>query len=78
MAFTLWAKRVRCPNCIFEGRARVKGTGCGLWIVFLALFFVSFLFWPLFLVVFVMFLWLVFKPAAHVCAKCGFPHPVSV
>ena len=76
MAFALWAKQVKCPNCGYEGAARVKGSGCGMWLIFLVLFFVSFLFWPLFLVSAIMFLWLLLKPADQICPKCKYPHPV--
>ena len=76
MAFALWAKKIRCPNCGFEGKAQVRGTGCGLWLIFLALVLVAFLFWPLFIVAGIMFLWLVLKPADQICPKCKFGHPV--
>ena len=76
MAFALWAKQIRCPNCGYEGRAQIKGSGCGLWLLFLALFLVSFLFWPLFIVAGIMFLWLLFKPADQICPKCKFANPI--
>ena len=50
MAFALWAKQIKCPNCKYEGKASVQGSGCGLWLLFLALFLISCFFWPLFIV----------------------------
>ena len=76
MGFALWVKQIRCPNCGYEGKAQVKGSGCVLWLLLLILFFVSFLYWPLFLVVGIMFLWLVFKPADQICPKCKFANPI--
>ena len=78
MAFALWAKSVHCPNCHYQGKAKIKGTGCLGWIVFLALLIISFFFWPLFIVTFLLFLWLIFKPANQVCPKCGWENPVPI
>jgi len=77
MAFALWPKQIRCPNCNYEGKAQVKGTGCGLWLLFLAAFFISFLFWPLFIVAGIMFFWLLLKPADQICPKCKFANPIA-
>lgn len=46
MAFALWAKQIKCSNCNYQGKAEVLGSGCGLWLTFLALFIVSFWFLP--------------------------------
>lgn len=70
--------KIRCPNCNYEGNPRYKGTGCGPWILLLGLFLVSFLFWPLFVVVFVMFIWLFLKPSQRICPKCKFPNPIPL
>ena len=78
MAFALFAKQIRCPNCNYEGKAQVAGSGCGLWLIFLALFFVSFLFLPLFIVTGIMFIWLVLKPAKQVCPNCKFENPIPI
>ena len=78
MAFALFAKKVKCPNCGYEGKAMIKGAGCGMWLVFLALLVASFVFWPLFIVAGLMFLWLAFKPADQVCPKCKWDHPVPI
>jgi len=76
MAFALWAKQIKCPNCHYEGKAQIKGSGCGLWLLFLVLFFISFLFWPLFIVAGIMFLWLLLKPADQICPKCKYANPI--
>lgn len=76
MAFVLKVKEIRCPNCNYEGKAQIKGSGGGLVILFLILFFVSFLFWPLFFVAGIMLLWLVLKPANQICPKCKFENPI--
>ncbi|WP_027355107.1 LITAF-like zinc ribbon domain-containing protein [Desulfosarcina sp. BuS5] len=76
MAFALWRKQIKCPNCQYEGKAQIKGSGCGLWLVFLVLFSISFLFWPLFIVAGIMFLWLLLKPADQICPKCKYVNPI--
>ena len=76
MAFALSAKQIRCPNCEYEGKAQVKGAGCGHGLLFLILFFVSFLFPPLFIVAGIMLVWLVLKPADQICPKCKFANPI--
>lgn len=76
MAFALWPKQIKCPNCQYEGKAKIKGAGCGLWLLFLVLFFISFLFWPLFIVAGIMFLWLLLKPADQICPKCKYANPI--
>jgi hypothetical protein len=73
-----WPKKIHCPNCNYEGYARLKGTGCLNWIIFLALFLVSFLFWPLFLVTALLFLYLLMKPSKQICPKCGWEFPIPV
>lgn len=78
MAFTLYTKQIRCPNCNYEGKAQIQGTGCGLWLIFLGLFLISFLIWPLFLVAGLMFIWLVFKPAKQICPQCKFENPILI
>jgi hypothetical protein len=76
MAFALFVKQIKCPNCNYEGKASVQGSGCGLWLLFLVLFFVSFLIWPLFIVAAIMFLWLIFKQAKQICPNCKFENPI--
>lgn len=43
MAFAFYAKEIKCPNCSYEGRAEVKGTGYGLWLLFLVVAITSFI-----------------------------------
>ena len=77
MAFALYRKKIKCPNCGYEGKAKIKGSGCGLLLLWLAVVLVSvFLFWPLLIVAFLMLLWIIFKPAKQVCPKCGYEHPI--
>ena len=78
MSFALWAKQIRCPNCQYQGKAQLKGAGCGLWLLFLSVFFISFLFFPLFIVAGLMFLWLLLKPAEQICPKCKYANPIPI
>ena len=66
-----WPREIHCPNCHYEGRARLKEIGCLGWIILLALFFVSFLCWPLFIVTGLLSLYFLFKPSRLICPKCG-------
>jgi hypothetical protein len=76
MAFALWPRQITCPNCTFDGKAKAKGTGCGLWLLFGVLVLLSFAFWPLFIAAGPMFLWLLLKPADQICPRCKFANPV--
>ncbi|MDP6460151.1 MAG: hypothetical protein QF819_00645 [Gemmatimonadota bacterium] len=76
MALFFGASPVRCPNCEYEGPARLRGPGCGLWLLLLTVFLVSFSFPPLFLVFFLMGMWLLLKRPSPVCRKCGYEHPI--
>ncbi len=76
MAFTLWPKTIKCPNCFYEGKAEVEGTGCGSWLLLLVMLIVSFNFTPLFIVIPFMFFWLLLKPAKQICPRCKYPYPI--
>ncbi len=76
MAFALWPKRIHCPNCDYEGKARVVGTGCSLWLLFLFVVIVSFYLPPLVIIAVIMLPWLMLKPADQICPRCKFAHPV--
>lgn len=78
MAFAWFAKQVRCPNCGHVGKAKLQGAGCGLLLIWLAAFIVSLYVWAFLFVTIPALLWLIFKPAKMVCAKCDWPHPVTV
>ena len=78
MAFALRSKSIYCPNCNYEGKAKVIGTGCAGWIVFVALFIISLFFWPFFIITFLTFLYLMFKPAKQICPKCSFENPIPI
>ncbi len=77
MAFTLGPKTIKCPNCFYEGRAEVKGTGFGTWLTFLIFCAIAATFPILFAVVPIFFIWLVFKPAEHICPRCKYPYPIQ-
>ena len=76
MAFTLRPKDIKCPNCNYEGKASVQGSGCGLCLLFLILFLVSFIFPPLFIAAGIMLLWLILKPAKQICPNCKYDFPI--
>ena len=78
MAFTLWPQQIHCPNCNYEGRAKIKGTGCIAWLVWLGIVIVSFFFPPLFIVAGLVFLVLLFKPAQQICPVCKNPNPIPL
>jgi hypothetical protein len=69
--------RVRCPNCEFEGKPRRKDSPLGL-ICLLILFLASFVIWPLFLLVFIVFLAVLLGRKKLECPNCGRAHPVPL
>jgi len=78
MSYRWWPRKIHCPNCDYEGRARLKGSGCLGWIAWLALFFISFHFWPLFIVTALLSLYLLVKPPKQICPKCSWEFPIPL
>lgn len=75
MSFAIGPKRMRCTNCGQEGWSRIKGTGSASGIAALAVFLAAVTTHPgLYLPAALLALWAAFKPAAHVCPKCGKEH----
>lgn len=68
---------VHCPNCEYQGRAKVKGAG-GHLLAIGALFIVGLFFWPLLLAALVYFLMILIRPAGLYCPDCRHPHPVPL
>lgn len=73
-----WPKKIHCPNCNYEGRTKLKGKGCLIWIILLLAFLISFLYWPLFLPTVLLFLWLFLRPPKQVCPVCSWEHPTPL
>jgi hypothetical protein len=73
-----WPRKIHCSNCNFEGRAKVKGAGCLAWIVLLATFLISFLYWPLFIITGLLFFYLLLKPSTLICQKCEWEFPIPL
>ena len=72
MAIAISRKDIYCPNCQYEGKSKIKGATGAEWGIFLLLIIVS-VFIPIFwLATAIMLLWLIFKPARHVCPECKF------
>jgi hypothetical protein len=74
MAFTLGAKKIHCPNCHYEGKAKVLGSGCGLWLVWLVSVACAIAFFWLIvppIICVLLFFWLLLKSARQVCKVCG-------
>ena len=73
-----WSKKIYCRNCNYEGYARLKASGCLPWIKLLALFFVSFLFWPLLIVTALFLIHILLRPSRLICPKCGWEHSIPL
>jgi hypothetical protein len=81
MAFAISSKKVHCPNCHYEGRAKVHGAGCGMWLLWLvSLAFGVVFVWLVLppIICILMFFWLLLKPAKQTCKKCGFLNPIPI
>ena len=74
MAFAISTKSIHCPNCAYEGKAKIQGSGCGWWLLWLVSLLCGILFFSLIIppiICGLMFLWLALKPAGQVCRVCG-------
>ena len=73
----LYRKKIHCPNCGFEGNAKIKGSGLG-WLVFLCFLVIGIFIWPLLIVAVMLFVYLLFKSSAQVCPKCKYKNPIPL
>lgn len=78
MSIALWAKKIRCPNCEFEGKAEAMGGGCGLPLTGLIILFVGFFLWPFLILSFIIFFIAMIRPAKQICPKCKWEHPIPI
>lgn len=81
MAFALSRKDIHCPNCHFEGVAKITSSGGGLALsIIAAIFLIVGLFVALAFVIIAIFLFIIaaFMPAKHICPKCQWHHPIPL
>ena len=75
MSMTLGRKKIRCLNCGYEGKSRLKGTG-GMPALFSIGCFVGAVIFPAMAIFFVgaallLIVYAVFRPMKHLCPDCG-------
>lgn len=63
---------IHCPNCNYTGPATGKPRGCLPWFGCLGLFLIAPIFWPLFIIAFIMPLFLIFGPQKPICPECTY------
>lgn len=78
MSFALYRKSIHCPNCHYEGSAKLAGNGAGMWVAFLILLMVAFFVPLLWIAAGLMILIMLLRPAKQLCPKCLHPHPVPI
>jgi LITAF-like zinc ribbon domain len=76
MSMAFYRHRIHCPQCHYEGNAKVKGTGGGLALFGLAVLILGYWFPPLIIVSVLFFLVAIFKPAKQICPECKWAYPV--
>lgn len=76
MSIALYRKTIHCPQCHYEGSAKVKGTGWGLALIGLVTLIFGFYFWPLLLVAVLLFIVAILRPAKQICPKCSWEYPM--
>lgn len=77
MSVALYRKTIHCPQCHYEGSAKVKGTGGGLALFGVIALILGFHFWPLLVVAVLLFVVAIVRPAKQICPKCRWEYPVS-
>jgi len=78
MSIALYRKAIHCPNCKYDGAAKVKGTGGALAIIGLILLIIGFFFWPLIIAAILLFIIATIIPAKQICPKCKFENPLPL
>jgi len=78
MSIAFARKIIYCPNCDYEGKAKIKGTGGGPALFGLISIVVGIIFWPLLIVGIFLFIIAIFRPADQICPKCKWSHPAPL
>ena len=77
MSIALYRKAIHCPQCHYEGSAKVKGTGAGIALLGLITLIFGFYFWPLIIISIILFGVAILRPAKQICPKCSWEYPIS-
>ena len=77
MSIALYRKTIHCPQCHYEGSAKVKGTGWWLALFGLIALILGIYFWPLFLIAVLLFIVALLRPAKQICPKCRWEYPMT-
>ena len=78
MSIAISRKSIHCPNCNYEGKAKIKGTGGGLALIGLISLIIGFFFWPLIIIAVILFLVAILRPAKQICPECKLEHPIPL
>ena len=76
MAIALYRKSIHCPQCKYEGAAKLKGSGLG--IPGFVCLVIGIFFWPLLIPAAILLLCALIWPAKQICPKCNWANPVSL
>ncbi len=77
VSIALYRKTIHCPQCHYEGTAKVKGTGGGLALFGVIALIIGIYFWPLIIVAVLLFIVAIVRPAKQICPKCRWEYPMS-
>ena len=78
MAIITSHKQIHCPNCRYEGKSKITGSSIGEGIVFLVLVVAALLIPIVWFAVVVLSLFLMIRPAGHICPDCGWKNVASL
>lgn len=78
MSFVLYRKTVHCPNCDYEGKAKIKGESFGLYAAGFLFVFMGFFLWPLALPGVLFLIIGLFKPGRQICPQCAYDYPIPL
>jgi len=68
--------KVYCPNCKFEGKAKVVDSGCLQASMLIGLFVVGIFIWPLLLICVGLFIYFLSQGKKLQCPVCRFENPI--
>ena len=77
MGFEMRGKKMKCNDCGYTGKVKMKNSELGMWLLLALSVIVAFFFIPVFIVAGFMLYYLVYRPVQLTCPECGNSQPAD-